>query len=49
MADDENNQSTAYAVQSRGHFWWDDELAPDRHHLPLSDVTGELKITRRGA
>jgi hypothetical protein len=45
---DENNQSTAYAVQSRGHFWWDDELAPDRHHLPLSAVTGELKITHEG-
>src|SRR3954454_7846742 len=41
-------QSTAYAVQGRGHFWWDDELAPDRHHLPLSAVTGELKITQEG-
>jgi hypothetical protein len=49
MADDETNQSTAaYSVQSRGHFWWDDELAPDRHHLPLSAVTGELKITPEG-
>jgi hypothetical protein len=48
MADDEINQSTAYAVQSRGHFWWDDEPAPDRHHLPLSAVTGELKITPDG-
>jgi ApeA-like protein/HEPN superfamily Apea-like protein len=48
MEDDEINQSTAYAVQSRGHFWWDDELAPDRHHLPLSAVTGELKITPEG-
>ena len=46
--DDENNQLTAYAVQSRGHFWWDDELAPDRHHLPLTAVTGELKITQEG-
>jgi ApeA N-terminal domain 1 len=48
MADDEINQSTAYAVRDRGHFWWDDELAPDRHHLPLSAVTGELKITPEG-
>src|SRR5258708_1922886 len=48
MADDKNNQSTAYAVQSRGYFWWDDELAPDRHHLPLSAVIGELKITQEG-
>lgn len=48
MADDESNQSTAYAVRDRGHFWWDDELAPDRHHLPPSAVTGELKITPEG-
>jgi hypothetical protein len=49
MADNESDQPTAaYAVQSRGHFWWDDELAPDRHHLPLSAVTGELKITPEG-
>jgi hypothetical protein len=48
MADDEINQSTAYAVQSRGHFWWDDEPVPDRHQLPLSAVTGELKITPDG-
>jgi hypothetical protein len=48
MPDDEINQSTGDAVRSRGHFWWDDELAPDRHHLPLSAVTGELKITAEG-
>jgi hypothetical protein len=48
MAHDDINQSTAYAVQSRGHFWWDDELAPDRHHLPPSAVSGELKITPEG-
>jgi hypothetical protein len=49
MVDDEIKQPTAaYAVQSRGHFWWDDELVPDRHHLPLSAVTGELKITPEG-
>jgi hypothetical protein len=48
MADDGNDQSTAYAVQGRGHFWWDEELAPDRHHLPLSAVTGELKISHEG-
>ena len=46
MAD--NEQSAAYAVQDRGHFWWADELPPDRHHLPLSAVTGELKITPEG-
>src|SRR5580692_979431 len=49
MADDESNRSTAAdAVRDRGHFWWDDELAPDRHHLPPSAVTGELKITPEG-
>jgi hypothetical protein len=46
--DDGNGRPTAYAIQSRGHFWWDDELAPDRHHLPLSAVAGELKITQEG-
>lgn len=48
MADDESKFSADYAVRNRGHFWWDDELAPDRHHLPPSAVTGELKITPEG-
>jgi ApeA N-terminal domain 1 len=48
MADNDVEQSAAYAVQDRGHFWWADEFPPDRHHLPLSAITGELKITREG-
>jgi hypothetical protein len=48
MADDEVEQSAAYVVRERGHFWWADELPPDRYHLPPSAVTGELKITPEG-
>jgi len=46
MADD---QSADWAVQERGHFWWADEVLPERYpNRPASAVTGELKITREG-
>lgn len=46
MADDEPSE---YAVQERGHFWWAEEIPPERYpYLPSSAVAGELKITSEG-
>jgi hypothetical protein len=48
MSDEDIKDPATYVVRDRGHFWWAEDLPPDRHHLPLSAVAGELRITREG-
>jgi hypothetical protein len=48
MADEEDQQTPAYAFRERGLFWWAHEPMPSQHQAPESAVIGELTITPEG-
>jgi hypothetical protein len=48
MADDEDQQTAAYAFRERGLFWWAHEPMLSQHQAPDTAVIGELKISSEG-